>query len=517
MNTTENDFIREILENSDGSETRIGDFVIRRDYGIDCIYDGPGGDVVIPEEIGSLDFSDTFKNAKNITGLFLPKSAKKITIKAFGSRATLRKVEFSEGTEEIPETNFFANCKALEEVVLPESLQYIGAGVFKNTPWYSNTIEVVDGCYYLGRFLVDSKEDISVASVCEGTTMICGKAFQNRTGLTEINIPDSVRTIGAYAFFGCTSLTEVSLPNQISRIEKWSFGGCNSLKQIDIPVTDAEISEDAFGSEKFGGLFFPDYAFIPTDLKGTAGQMRFFVYCYLTSRERHTSDRQKKYDAEAKKRKAKLLEIALENKNLSVLRNLAPIAITNANIAELIETTQQRNAPDMTAFLLEWQEKHFGQADLEKQQRKEMNRNPLSAGELKKIWGTKKLSDGTLGITSYKGSDIDICIPDCIGKTKITVICSSAFSVFGPLGKTIPEAYTAARKQIRSVIIPDGITSIGFFAFDCCTKMESITIPVTVNAINMAFTHCPNLTIHAPAGSYAEQYAKEHNIPFVAE
>ena len=77
MNTTENDFIREILENSDGSETRIGDFVIRRDYGIDCIYDGPGGDVVISQEIGSLDFSDTFKNAKNITGLFLPKSAKK--------------------------------------------------------------------------------------------------------------------------------------------------------------------------------------------------------------------------------------------------------------------------------------------------------------------------------------------------------------------------------------------------------------------------------------------------------
>ena len=265
-------------------------------------------------------------------------------------------------------------------------------------------------------------------------------------------------------------------------------GGIAKARNLMHGMLDTEFATSLDGDDYFG----PDYL-------------------------KHLMDAQKKYDAEAKKRKAKLLEIALENKNLSVLRNLAPIAITNANIAELIETTQQRNAPDMTAFLLEWQEKHFGQADLEKQQRKEMNRNPLSAGELKKIWGTKKLSDGTLGITSYKGSDIDICIPDCIGKTKITVICSSAFSVFGPLGKTIPEAYTAARKQIRSVIIPDGITSIGFFAFDCCTKMESITIPVTVNAINMAFTHCPNLTIHAPAGSYAEQYANEHNIPFVAE
>jgi hypothetical protein len=32
-----------------------------------------------------------------------------------------------------------------------------------------------------------------------------------------------------------------------------------------------------------------------------------------------------------------------------------------------------------------------------------------------------------------------------------------------------------------------------------------------------AFWGCDNLVIHAPAGSYAEQYAKEHNIPFVAE
>ncbi len=32
-----------------------------------------------------------------------------------------------------------------------------------------------------------------------------------------------------------------------------------------------------------------------------------------------------------------------------------------------------------------------------------------------------------------------------------------------------------------------------------------------------AFKDCHKLTIHAPAGSYAEQYAKENNIPYVAE
>ena len=30
-----------------------------------------------------------------------------------------------------------------------------------------------------------------------------------------------------------------------------------------------------------------------------------------------------------------------------------------------------------------------------------------------------------------------------------------------------------------------------------------------------AFENCDNLTIHTPAGSYAEKYAKRHKIPYV--
>ena len=44
------------------------------------------------------------------------------------------------------------------------------------------------------------------------------------------------------------------------------------------------------------------------------------------------------------------------------------------------------------------------------------------------------------------------------------------------------------------VIIPKGVTEIGSSAFDGCKK----------------------LTIHAPAGSAAERYAEEKDIPFEA-
>ena len=68
------------------------------------------------------------------------------------------------------------------------------------------------------------------------------------------------------------------------------------------------------------------------------------------------------------------------------------------------------------------------------------------------------------------------------------------------------------------VVIPAGVTSIGDKTFWNCRDLTSAVIPGSVTHIGKyAFRNCRFLTIHAPAGSYAERYAKENNIPFVAE
>lgn len=47
---------------------------------------------------------------------------------------------------------------------------------------------------------------------------------------------------------------------------------------------------------------------------------------------------------------------------------------------------------------------------------------------------------------------------------------------------------------------------------------EHVVLPESVVEIeNNAYYYCKKLKIHVPAGSYAETYAKENNIPFVAE
>ncbi|MBR2327423.1 MAG: leucine-rich repeat protein [Clostridia bacterium] len=59
---------------------------------------------------------------------------------------------------------------------------------------------------------------------------------------------------------------------------------------------------------------------------------------------------------------------------------------------------------------------------------------------------------------------------------------------------------------------------MGSYAFSGCKSLKSINIPKSVTSIDRySFKGCENLTIYVPAGSYAEKFAKEKNIPFVAE
>lgn len=72
--------------------------------------------------------------------------------------------------------------------------------------------------------------------------------------------------------------------------------------------------------------------------------------------------------------------------------------------------------------------------------------------------------------------------------------------------------------NIVSVNIPVGIETIEESTFSCCFALEKVTIPNSVVRIALdAFHGCSKITIYTPAGSYAEDFAKENGIPFVAE
>ena len=70
---------------------------------------------------------------------------------------------------------------------------------------------------------------------------------------------------------------------------------------------------------------------------------------------------------------------------------------------------------------------------------------------------------------------------------------------------------------LQSMVVPDGVTTIEAFAFmNCSSNFETIELPGSITSIQAnAFSLCKKLTITAPKGSYAIEYAKESNIPFI--
>lgn len=92
------------------------------------------------------------------------------------------------------------------------------------------------------------------------------------------------------------------------------------------------------------------------------------------------------------------------------------------------------------------------------------------------------------------------------------MVVDAAITTANKIGRYTFRNYSS----LRSVIIGDSVSSIGEQAFQNCINLESVTISNKSTKIeDDAFMYCKNLTINAPKGSYAEQYANEHDIRFI--
>ena len=116
--------------------------------------------------------------------------------------------------------------------------------------------------------------------------------------------------------------------------------------------------------------------------------------------------------------------------------------------------------------------------------------------------------------------------PKIVVPAWIKAIPDHAFSGFRSLTSvTIPDGIMLIGKsafsgcaRLMSITIPKSVTCIDIYTFERCSSLTSVMIPESVTSIKYkAFYGCPNLTIHGTAGSYAERFAKENNIPFIAK
>ena len=184
-------------------------------------------------------------------------------------------------------------------------------------------------------------------------------------------------------------------------------------------------------------------------------------------------------------------------------------------LMECIRFATEHQSLAATAWLMDYSKRTLDmvalEAKMEKKLMKELTEDPNSVSALKKIWAYEKLEDGTLVITAYKGQDIEVVVPDRIGKNTVSAIGERAFS---------PEQLRIKNRDVRNeiteVVLPEGVTTIAACAFKACSRLNKVSIPAGVTRIgDCAFGWwTEDLVIHAPAGSYAIQYAKEHKIRY---
>ncbi len=472
--------------------------------------------VAIPAGVKEIGMS-AFSNCTGLTSVSIPEGVTKIGNQAFWGCTGLTSVSIPESVTEIGAIAF-EGCTGLTNVTVPERVVEIGRSAFAQTPWQERQKEE-HGIAYAGRLAVACQESLTHAEIRDGTERFGDGAFADCTNLLRVTIPDSVTEISWSAFEGCTGLTSVTIPAGVTSVCGKAFFGCTGLTSITIPASVTKIGwsafEDCTGLTSITILGRPDICegiFPHHDISIVAEQFR--MGDYLTTAEKQAAARgfslrygsgeelPEAYRADCLKyikgHKKKLYPLALQFPALlhvMLEENMVP----KGELPDLIEQAAAVGSAEITAMLLEYQEKQLKPGERQKLEEKKMRQKmdfmltgTLPVGEAKKNWRYEKDEEGDLTILGYKGKETEVDVPSAIGKDPVTAIGKHAFS---PKALRLTDAVRAVRAAITSVTLPDSVTRIG----EC------------------AFLGCEYLTIHAPAGSYAETYAKENNIPFETE
>jgi len=95
-----------------------------------------------------------------------------------------------------------------------------------------------------------SDSSLTVPDEIDGYTVtaVGRSAFENKTGLSKIELPDTVKTIGEYAFDNCSALSKVALGKSVESIGDCAFSSCESLTTIELPEGLLKIGDFAFYS-----------------------------------------------------------------------------------------------------------------------------------------------------------------------------------------------------------------------------------------------------------------------------
>ena len=261
-----------------------------------------------------------------------------------------------------------------------------------------------------------------------------------------LTIPSSldghtVKQIGSYAFGKNTTLTSVSIPETVTELEYSAFTGCTSLTAVTIP--SGLTKAGSLGSGAFSGCsalttvqFGSGLTSIPEALFEGTGLKTITLPESVTS-----------IGMWAFADCAKLEQVSF------------PASLTS------IDGCAFENCTALTAVTLPKRLTKLG------------NEVFVNCSALKSVWIPKSLTN----INGFGGG----CFKGCTALTDITF----------ETGITKIADYQFDGSPIKSITIPDTVTTVGMSAFSGCANLTAIDLPTSVTEIGAyAFEKCTGLT-----------------------
>lgn len=137
----------------------------------------------------------------------------------------------------------FYLCSSLESIVIPDQLTEIPSNAFQGC----TKLAIVDfgqvKCIGIRAFTETGLTQLELPNTVE---QIGDSAFSECLNLSHAVLPDSVTQMGEYLFEKCSALENVQLPAGIKLIESATFLNCANLQSIQIPEGVDTIESDAF-------------------------------------------------------------------------------------------------------------------------------------------------------------------------------------------------------------------------------------------------------------------------------
>lgn len=167
---------------------------------------------------------------KSITEYTVLEGTVDIAGDAFNGCENLTKVNLGNSVKNIGQSAF-SGCKALAEIKLPSTLETMGAAVFYNC----ESLKKVEG--------LNDVTFVDGAACYEHT--LPTRTFFGCTELTDVVLPDGLKTISTSAFEGCESLESVALPNTVENIGGSAFK-TSGIKSIELPLGISALGSQVF-------------------------------------------------------------------------------------------------------------------------------------------------------------------------------------------------------------------------------------------------------------------------------